>query len=174
MIVHQTDDQGRYIFSVEADPDPEVEGGWLIPAGCVTVAPPQVSEGAHAVWQGGAWIIVTPPPPPPPPTAEQVLAEWRAGASLTDIQFALACATLGYMTFAETEAWVGRGEIPQVALDAIALIPDQLARSAARVRFAGARTIARLDPFIPLLMAACTPDLTDAQVDEIFTVGAAL
>lgn len=30
---------------------------WLIPAGCVTVPPPDFRDGEQARWDGGAWVV---------------------------------------------------------------------------------------------------------------------
>jgi hypothetical protein len=94
---------------------------------------------------------------------------------LTDIQFSLACAdpARGWMTLQEAEDWVGDGSLPQLALDAIDLLPEA-ARGAARVRFRGARTIERMDPFLPFLQAAHDPEITDAELDAAFIAGAAM
>lgn len=64
MIVFQTDymGDGRFVGVVEADTDPLVEGNWLIPAGCVEIAPPEAEEPSFARWTGDVWEIVTPEP----------------------------------------------------------------------------------------------------------------
>ncbi|MEI4485589.1 hypothetical protein V8J36_05260 [Frigidibacter sp. MR17.14] len=103
----------------------------------------------------------------PEPSAEVL----RAGMVLTDLQFAMVSAATGVMTFAEAEAWVARGELPALAVAAISALPEDQ-QPYARIRFAGARVLARLDPFIPALQAAAS--LTDEQVDALFIDGAAL
>ncbi len=100
-------------------------------------------------------------------TAEQL----RAGMVLTDIQFAIACAGAGLMTAQEAEDWVGSGALPAAAEAALQAIPEAQ-RAAARIRFRGARTIARLDPFIAVMKSAL--QLSDAAVDAIFEAGAEL
>ena len=100
------------------------------------------------------------------PLAVDALGIWRADASVTDIQFALAAVGLGIISAAEAEAWVARGELPAVAIAAIGALPEEL-RPLARIRFSGARTIARLDPFVtgPLKAVA---QMTDEQLDGFF------
>lgn len=58
MIVYQTDDSGYFMHSVEADPDPMTPGNFLIPRGCVKVAPPKLSDNEAAQWANGNWIVV--------------------------------------------------------------------------------------------------------------------
>jgi hypothetical protein len=105
---------------------------------------------------------------PDPPSADDL----RAGVGVTDIQFALAAVGLGIISAAEAEAWVARGELPAVALAAIGALPEEL-RPLARIRFSGARTIARLDPFVtgPLKAVA---QMTDEQLDGFFQLAATL
>lgn len=95
----------------------------------------------------------------------------RAAMILTDIQFAIACVGAGLMTAQEAEDWVGAGVLPAAAETAIAALPEAQ-RAAARIRFRGARTIARLDPFISVVQAVLS--LTPEQIDNIFEAGAAL
>lgn len=61
MIVYQTNSQGVFVGAVEADQSPMEPGVWLIPAGCVEVAPPTIPEGQVAVWANGSWSIVPAP-----------------------------------------------------------------------------------------------------------------
>ena len=83
MQVYQTDHEGFYIGTNNADPDPMDEGNWLIPGGCVTVAPPTLAEGQRAQWVGSGWTVVDPEPEPEPepipePTYEELLAQAEA------------------------------------------------------------------------------------------------
>jgi hypothetical protein len=78
-IWHHDPETGLLIGAGTADPDPMIEGGWLIPAFATGTAPPALGEGERARWTGDAWAVepvpVEPEPePPPPPT----LAELRA------------------------------------------------------------------------------------------------
>lgn len=58
MVVYQTDDAGYYAFTTEADPDPKTPGNFLIPRGCVIVAPPTLGPHESAQWVNGVWIII--------------------------------------------------------------------------------------------------------------------
>lgn len=60
MIVYQTRHDGTLAGTVEADPNPLEPGEWLIPGGCVTVAPPAApAKAGHAwAWRGNAWTEV--------------------------------------------------------------------------------------------------------------------
>jgi hypothetical protein len=62
MHVYQTDHNGFYVVPAVADADPLDEGKWLIPAGCVTEAPPPLAEGQRAKFANGSWIVVDPEP----------------------------------------------------------------------------------------------------------------
>lgn len=172
-IVYQIAPGGMFVGTALADESPREPGVYLIPAGCIEVEPPSFDAGQLARWTGEAWVIEDLPAPAedPAPTAEEVLAAERAGMVLTDIQFAMASASAAIMTFTEAEAWVARGELPALALAAIAALPAE-AQPYARIRFAGARTIERLDPFMPALQAAAS--LTDEQVDDLFRAAASL
>ena len=83
MEVYQTDHNGFYVGPVVADADPLDEGNWLIPAGCVTEAPPALSENQRAQFSNGAWVVVDPEPEPtpepvePPPPTKADLQAYR-------------------------------------------------------------------------------------------------
>ena len=66
MQVFQTDHEGFYVGPLLADPDPLDDGNWLIPAGCVTEAPPALLEGQRARLVSGSWTVVDPEPAPEP------------------------------------------------------------------------------------------------------------
>jgi hypothetical protein len=80
MIVYQTVYEGFFVGVVNADPDPLEQGKWLIPGGCVEVAPPDLLVGQSAKWSKGRWTIVdpepepAPEPEPEPPTPEELAA----------------------------------------------------------------------------------------------------
>lgn len=95
----------------------------------------------------------------------------RAEMVLTDIQFAQVLLIAGILTAQEAEGWVASGQIPAVALAAIATLPVEQ-QPFARIRFAGARTILRTDPFMALLQSVA--GVSDAQLDAMFVQGAAL
>lgn len=109
---------------------------------------------------------------PTPPTEAEILAAERAGMSLTRLQFALQALAAGVMTAVEAEGFVGPRTIPALGEAALALIEDAPLQAIARIRFAGAQTIERNDPFVPLLKAAA--EWTDEQVDDFFRAGALL
>lgn len=98
MQVYQTDHNGFYVGPAFADADPLDEGNWLIPAGCVTEAPPALSEDQRAQFSNGAWVIVDPEPEPepevveptPPTKSEQEALRQAAYASESDPLFFMA------------------------------------------------------------------------------------
>ena len=55
MNVYQTDHEGFYVNATIADVDPMDDTNYLIPAGCVTDAPPTLTEGQRAKWADGSW-----------------------------------------------------------------------------------------------------------------------
>lgn len=57
-IVYQTDHLGIYTGITVADESPLEPGVWLIPGGCVEVAPPAVPEKKAALWDGRKWQLV--------------------------------------------------------------------------------------------------------------------
>jgi len=57
-IVYQTDYLGIFIGAVKAEESPLEEGVYLIPGGCVEIAPPAVPEHKAAWWNGKAWQLV--------------------------------------------------------------------------------------------------------------------
>jgi hypothetical protein len=82
MIVYQTDYEGFLVGQTSADPDPLVEGNWLIPGGCIETAPPALGEGQRAKWSEGKWSVVDPEPEPTPApepelTPEELLTQTR-------------------------------------------------------------------------------------------------
>nr|WP_288912129.1 hypothetical protein [uncultured Pseudomonas sp.] len=56
--VYQTDSLGIYTCTTQADTSPLEPDVWLIPGGCVEVAPPEVPEHKAALWNGQAWQLV--------------------------------------------------------------------------------------------------------------------
>ena len=58
--VYQLDRHHCYLCSAAADRDPLDENNWLIPAGCVEVAPPQTGKNQTAQWQQDSqtWRII--------------------------------------------------------------------------------------------------------------------
>lgn len=56
--VYQTDHLGIYTGTTVADESPLEPGVWLIPGGCVEVAPPPVPDKKAALWDGRKWQLV--------------------------------------------------------------------------------------------------------------------
>jgi hypothetical protein len=88
MKVYQTDINGLYVGSTVADVDPMDKTNYLVPAGCVTDAPPALADGQSARWDGIAWLVVDPPIVPEP--VELTIEQIRAGMSCTQLQGKLA------------------------------------------------------------------------------------
>lgn len=57
-IVYQTDHLGIYTGTTVADRSPLEPDVWLIPGGCVEVAPPVVPQHKAALWNGKCWQLV--------------------------------------------------------------------------------------------------------------------
>lgn len=114
-IVYQTDATGRFLGETLADPSPLERGVYLIPAGCVEVAPPEPLAGHEAVWQGSAWAQVelptpeAPPPPPPPGPAALNKTQWSFLLDVTGFRDAVdaALAALPKATLQERITWAG-------------------------------------------------------------------
>ena len=56
--VYQTDHIGIFTGAVKADESPLEPGVFLIPGGCVEVAPPDIPEHKAAWWNGKVWQLV--------------------------------------------------------------------------------------------------------------------
>lgn len=67
MNVYQINHDGVFLGVVLADQDPMNEGNFLIPAGCVEIAPPDFSNEQFARWDGAEWTIEDMPAPEPQP-----------------------------------------------------------------------------------------------------------
>lgn len=73
MIAYQTNDDGYYLGPVEADKSPLEEDVFLIPAGCVLLAPPQFDANTHRCrWDGEQWQLDLVPLPEPEPEPDPV------------------------------------------------------------------------------------------------------
>ena len=57
---------GAFTYEEEADPDPLIEGRWLIPACATTIAPPSASADEIVAFSESIqeWVIIKPTPPP--------------------------------------------------------------------------------------------------------------
>lgn len=56
--VYQTDSQGVFVGATIADPDPLIEGSFLIPAGAFEDAPPLTGVNEAAKRIGDAWVVI--------------------------------------------------------------------------------------------------------------------
>ena len=77
MKVYQTDGDGFFVGEALTDVDPLEETNHLVPAGCVSVSPPELTEGQLAKWEDG-WLVVDPPIIPDP--VELTIETIRANA----------------------------------------------------------------------------------------------
>lgn len=68
MIVYQTDANGVFVGTTEADESPLEPGVFHIPGGCVEQEPPAFADGEQARWTDGAWVVEPRPPAPEPET----------------------------------------------------------------------------------------------------------
>lgn len=172
MDVYQTDDDGYFIGTVAADPDPLTPGNWLIPRGCVGTAPPALGANETAHWAGGAWTkrpdlrgrvywladgsrheitargVALPEgaldaePPPPPPPIPSRVTMRQARLAL-----------------------LGEGLLAQVDA-AVASVPGA-AGDAARIEWEYALSVERNSPLVASLTSAL--GLTAEQLDALFT-----
>ena len=67
--VYQTNSEGIYLHTVSAEESPLEPGVYLIPAGCVEVAPPVGQFAPPFKWVNGAWEYGGKPPVIKPPTS---------------------------------------------------------------------------------------------------------
>lgn len=116
-IVYQTDAKGFYAGPVEADESPLEPGVWLIPAGCVEVAPPAPQAGKVARWRNGRWDMATPPSGPVFTPVDPVEA-FRVSI---DAHVTAAARSWGYNS-AESLASYAASTIPEWAAEAQAFI----------------------------------------------------
>ena len=70
MNVYQTDLDGVFVGTTVADKDPLDSTNWLIPAGCVQIAPPTITDKQFAKWDGAKWGVETIPVVEPEPEPE--------------------------------------------------------------------------------------------------------
>ena len=90
MIAYQTNNEGIYVGPVECDESPLEPGVFLIPAGAVTVEPPEFAKGEFVVWDGDDWRVEVIPEPEPEqepepyvPTREDVEEQRRSAYQQT-------------------------------------------------------------------------------------------
>lgn len=77
MRVYQTDRSGLFICMTVAEISPLEPDVYLIPAGCVQVAPPDIwAENQWPRWNGFEWELINKPEMKEPISAQQKLAEF--------------------------------------------------------------------------------------------------
>lgn len=59
--VYQLDAEGNYVGPAIADESPLEPGVFLIPGGCITLAPPKAIDGKVRRWDGKRWRQVEVP-----------------------------------------------------------------------------------------------------------------
>lgn len=185
MNVYQTNYDGVFVGVTTADPDPMDAGNWLIPAGCVTTAPPELGEREFAVWDGEAWRVETipapepipdpilapdPVPDPEPLTIEQI----RDRATLAKIDFCRALYAVQILP-ADLVVDAARGKWPTNFEAAIAGLPEA-ERVDAKLAWAGASHVNRTAPLFLSLLAffanakGLSPEQAETLGDQIFGV----
>ena len=164
MIVYQTRNDGSYVGPVEADESPLEPGVWIIPGGCVEVAPPEIPEGMMAVWQGDQWSLFAVPsddqPPPPPVTVP---------GAITFVQLLIGLVAKQWITEAEGEAWAN-GAMPAGLLALIGQMPEEH-RFPAKMRALRATTVPRQDPLVIMMATALGKE---DDLDAFFTTYGAI
>lgn len=70
-IVFQTNHEHVLVGTCLADESPLEPGVWMIPGGCVDLAPPAIPDGHQARYSSGAWILE----PIPPATVDHQVRE---------------------------------------------------------------------------------------------------
>lgn len=129
--------------------------------GALRVLPPRPGPWAAFDRASGEWTD-----PRTPEDLAAALAQARAGASLSKIDFIMGCMSLGLLTPPEAIA-AARGEIPQSFAPVVeSLSPMQ--RDYACVHWGAARLIERMDPFIGAVAQAAS--VSDETLDLLFGV----
>jgi len=173
--VIQLDADGFFEGLTTADESPLEPGVYHLPAGAVDVSvPPELTGKERAQWDGKRWAIVQPKPEPEPEpelTAEEVLAQARAAASMPRLDFAKLALREGWITAAEAKAWVPGNALPKIVTDIIARhIEGADKQDIAEINALGQLVVNRNDLLLRLLMMS--KKVTDAQMDAHFGVGA--
>lgn len=169
MRVYQTREDGILIGYEDAQESPLQPGVYLIPAGCVTVEPPEFAEPNRARWDGETkgWIVE---PTPQPETAAE--PEPAVPSAVSDRQFAQALAETGRISWAEAQAWGARGEIPAELLAAVERLDDPLQRNRAVMFLSAATWFERQHPMTTTLAQAL--GWNDADLDALWLLASGL
>jgi hypothetical protein len=157
MIVYQTDFDGYYIGTTQADESPLEPGIFHIPAGAYGDAP-AIPQGHYARRSSGSWHYYPIPEPEPSPveealveptplTPEQELLEWRRDMVVSRFQARAALHNIDKLTAAE----------------AVVAQADMLTKLA----WADAIEFKRLSPSI--LILAPSLGLDQEALDDLFT-----
>ena len=77
IVVYQLDPHQFFSGETLAFESPLEPGVFLVPGGCVELAPPAAVDGMRARWVAGAWLL-EPWVPPPQPTPAELLAAFLA------------------------------------------------------------------------------------------------
>jgi len=146
---------GTFVATVNGDPYHVIPGDPLFEQAEI--------DGADAPFE----------PVPPQPTVAEQLAQARAGASMSRLDFAKLALREGWITAAEAKAWVPGNALPQIVTDIIAQHIEGADRQVvAEINALGQLVVNRNDLLLRLLMMS--KKVTDAQMDAHFGVGAIL
>lgn len=167
--IYQTDDLGRFVAAMPADLDPleTIAAGsnvYLIPRGAVETPPPPVTSGHVAVWVDDAWQIMT--HAVAATGGPLAIDAWRAQATLSRLEMALALKAFAILTHAEAMQLAG-GTIPDPLAAFIALLPDQESREFAEIATIAGQPFERASPLWSAVAAAETGP-TEAEIDALF------
>jgi len=146
---------GTFVATVNGDPYHVIPGDPLFEQAEI--------DGADAPFE----------PVPPQPTVAEQLAQARAAASMSRLDFAKLALREGWITSAEAKAWVPGNALPQIVTDIIAQhIEGADKQDIAEINALGQLVVNRNDLLLRLLMMS--KKVTDAQMDTHFGVGAIL
>lgn len=152
-IYHYHPVTGEYVGPGMADESPLEKGVWLVPANATALEPPIAREGHLVKFEAGSWEyaeIVTPEPAPEPEQS-------RIPTSITPRQAKLALLSAGLLDDVDA---------------AIEAIPDAATKRVAQIEWEYAQDVRRDWPM--LNQVAAQMGMTDAQIDELFIMAAAL
>lgn len=147
---------GEYFGEGFAEQSPlDPPGTWLIPMFATELVPPTFDPAAElCVFTNGTWLVSPIPMPQPDPTKEPEVPTVPASVTMLQARLALLQAKL----LAQVNAAVA--EMPGAAGDA------------ARIEWEFSSTVERHYPLVESLGVAL--GMTDAQLDDLFTLAATL
>ena len=142
---------GTFVATVNGDPYHVIPGDPLFEQAEI--------DGADAPFE----------PVPPQPTVAEQLAQARAAASMSRLDFAKLALREGWITAAEAKAWVPGNALPQIVTDIIAQhIEGADKQDIAEINALGQLVVNRNDLLLRLLMMS--KKVTDAQMDAHFGI----